>query len=194
MKKLLLVTLLSSLIANPSFADSAKSAANQALKLYQQGKYSEAASQWDAAATYARQLQAKASSKVLPEPLKGWTLSEETADGLAGSMMGGGTSINREYTKGEASVVINMVSDNPMIQGAAMLFKNPSFAAMSGVKQKTIKGRTAMLQDEAGGKQLLFLLRNNSTLITIAATGSKDDVATAEAYAKAIDFDAIDKM
>lgn len=194
MKKLFIATLLSGLIANPSFADSAISAAKQAMKLYEQGQYAQAAAQWDAAATYARKQQAKDTSKVLPKPLKGWALSEESADGLAGSMMGGGSSINREYTKGDASVVISMVSDSPIIQGAAMLFKNPSFAAMSGVEQKTINGRTAMLQNEAGGKQLLFLLRNDNTLITIVANGSKDDIANAEAYAKAIDFDAIDKM
>lgn len=195
MKKLLTAHLMAaSLLATPALADDVEDAANMAAKLYKQGDYAKAAAQWDYAATQARKKQAAKSADFLPKPLKGWTLNDQESEGMAGAMFGGGASVTRNYSKGEAEVNITMVTDNPMIQGVAMMFANPSIAAMSGIKQKIIKGQTALLQSEGEDKQLMFLLRNGRTLITIDARGSKDDSATATAYAEAIDFAAIEKM
>lgn len=195
MKKLLIANLITaSLFAAPIMADDVEDAANMAAKLYKQGDFAKAAAQWDYAATQARQKQAAQAANFLPDALKGWTLNDSENEGLAGSMFGGGSSVSRHYSKGEAEVNITMVSDNPMIQGVAMMFANPSIAAMSGIKQKIIKGQTALIQSEGNDKQLMFLMRNGRTLITIDASGSKDDSATATAYANAINFDAIEKM
>ncbi|CAA0084281.1 Uncharacterised protein [BD1-7 clade bacterium] len=181
-------TLLSSSLA---LADDVEDAINEGLQLYKSGKFGEAASQWDYASTLARQAKADKVSDLMPKPLAGWESQDSESEGFAGSMMGGGTTVHKTYTKAEAFVDITMLTDSPMVQAMVMMFANPSVASMSGMRFMTVNGQKALVQNEDGTYELHFQLNNGQTVLSVSAGGSKDNAANAKAYANAIDFKAL---
>lgn len=163
-------------------------AINEGTQAYEQGQLSQAASQFDYAATLIRQQQASELGGLFPEPLPGWTAKK--ADSQAGStaFFGGGINANRDYQKDKARLKISITKDSPLLQAVSMLFSNPSMASMGGYKQKRINGQTAMLKLEEHNQELQMLI-NNNTLIQFDGSGVNEEELLA--YAEALDLDAI---
>ena len=178
----------------PAHAGEIEDAANEGIKLYKMGSLKEAAAQWDYAATLARQEIAQQVAELLPGPLPGWSLEDGGNEGFGGGMFGGGVSVQRSYRKeaGDESVELQLMSDNPMMQSMSMMFANPSMAAMSGMKFRTVAGQRALLQDKGQDYELIFSLRDGKAMLMIEASGG-DAAANAEAYAEAIDFKALNE-
>ena len=65
-------------------------------------------------------------------------------------------------------------------------------AAMSGMKFRKLAGQRALVQDKGQDYELIFSLRNGGAMLMIDASGG-DAAANAEAYAKAIDFKALNE-
>lgn len=172
-------------------SDPVRNAMAAAEKAYKAGDWESAADHWERAAALSREKAAEHSQHLLPEPLEGWKLAD--IDSGAYSVAGfGGSSAEREYRKGDASVSIQVLSDSGLIQGMAMLFNTPDMAERSGMHFANIQGRKAMIQtDEA--YRISFIVGGGQRMISVTASGDeKDNAANAKAYAEKIRFEAFE--
>ncbi|MDO3383696.1 hypothetical protein [Gilvimarinus algae] len=180
------LALCASLLAAPALADDITDAVDEAMAAYKDGKLSEAVSQLDYAAGLIRQQKAEAIKAVFPKPLSGWSGSEAESQSAGGMMMGGGITANRNYTKGDASVDIELVTDSPLLQSMMGMFNNPSLITMNGGKLIKVQGQKAILNEQSGDPEIILIV-NGSAMFTLRASGaSTDDL---KAYGEALNLD-----
>jgi len=172
------------------YADDILDQIDEAIALYKQGDYRGAVAELDFATTQIRQLLAGQAADALPEALPNWQAEEVETMAMAGAMFGGGISAERNYTKGDAEVDIQIIGDSPMLQGMLMMFNNPAIMSGSGKSLKRIKGHKAALEYDKGDRSgEITMVAHNVVLITVKGSNvDKDDLL---AYAEAIDFDLI---
>ena len=173
------------------YADDILDQIDEAIALYKQGDYKGAIAGLDFATAQIRQLLAGQVADALPEALPGWQAEE--VETLAMAMFGGGVSAERSYTKGDATVDIQLIGESPMLQGILMMFNNPAIMSSSGKTLKRIKGHKAALEydvDDRSGE--ITMVVHNVVLITVE--GSDVDQDDMLAYAEAIDFDLIGEL
>ena len=120
----------------PAFADDVLEAAEEAINLYKEGKYSEAAGNFEYAGQLARKKRSGEISDYLPKALDGWKAEEIEEQAIGTMMFGGMTSAERTYTKGNASVTVTIMTDSPMIQGVVMMLQNPVMMGSDGKLSK----------------------------------------------------------
>ena len=103
------------------------------------------------------------------------------------AMMGGGTTAERDYSKGNETVKISLLSDSPMIQGMAMMFSG----AMAGPDNKlvVIDGRRMMYSKSDNAYQTIVA---NKVLVKIEGSQGVDD-QTLRTFLKAVKFAEIEK-
>ena len=166
-------------------------AINEGTQAYENGQLSQAATQFDYAATLIRQQQAGELGNLFPEPLSGWTAKKADSQAGSAAFFGGGINASREYQKDSARLTISITKDSPLLQAVGMLFSNPSMASMNGYKQKRINGHTAMFKLEERSQELQMLINNN---ILIQLDGRGIDEETLITYAEALDIDAISQQ
>ena len=174
-------------------ADEITDEINDAIKLYQAGDYAGAVDGLDFAAQQIRQLQAGNITKALPEPLKGWEADEAEATALSGAMMGGAVGASRDYTKGDASVSINITGESPALQAVMMMFNNSMMLSMSGQKVKKIKGNKAIIDYDKGDMAGEITMAVNKTVLVVIS-GNDCALEDMMAYAEALDFEMIEKF
>ncbi|MBL1375751.1 hypothetical protein [Zobellella iuensis] len=155
---------------------------------YQAGELSRAAAQFDYAATLIRQQQAGELGARFPEPLPGWQADSVDTQAGSAAFFGGGINASRHYNKSGASLDITITKDSPLLQTMAVLFSNPSMAAMGGYKVKRIRGHTAMVKEEGDNRELQMLIAN-TTLLQLSGRGMSE--AEFSAYAEAVDIEAL---
>ena len=173
-------------------ADSAdiELAISEGSQAYQAGQLSQAASQFDYAATLIRQQQATELGTLFPEPLSGWKADAVKSEASSAAFFGGGINATRQYRKDGGSLEISITKDSPLLQTMAMLFTNPSMASMGGYKMKSIKGQTAMVKQEDKNQELQLLIDNR---ILVQLTGRGLSEQELEDYATALDIEAISR-
>ncbi|WP_375056484.1 hypothetical protein [Zobellella sp. DQSA1] len=155
---------------------------------YQAGELSRAAAQFDYAATLIRQQQAGELGTLFPEPLPGWQADSVDTQAGSAAFFGGGVNASRHYNKSGASLDITITKDSPLLQTIAVLFTNPSMAAMGGYKVKRIRAHTAMVKEEGDNRELQMLIAN-TTLLQLSGRGMSE--AEFNAYAEAVDIEAL---
>lgn len=172
------------------FADEAEiqQAISEGTQAYESGQLSQAASQFDYAATLIRQQHADALGDLFPEPLSGWTAGKADTQAGSAAFFGGGITASREYRQGDTRLQISITKDSPLLQSMGMLFSNPSMASMGGYKQKRIHGQAAMYKIEERNQELQMLIGNN-ILIQLEGRGIGEEELLA--YAEALDIEAI---
>ena len=160
---------------------------DQAVKQYKDGDLAGAASNLDYAAQLIRQKKSEQMKELLPEPLAGWQAQEANAHAVGTAVFGGGTTVSREYTKGPASVKIEVVADSPVLQSVLMMLNNPMFAGAGGGRLQTIKGQRAIVkydgQNRSGDINIVVAGR---FMVTIS--GRHVDQKDLIAYAEAVDY------
>jgi hypothetical protein len=175
-----------SFLATPVFADDVTESISEALEYYNNGDYSDAVSNLNYAAQLIQQKKGGSLESLLPQPLKGWMAAEASSQAAAAGVFGGVTA-EREYTRGDATVSVTIISDSPMIQGMAMLFSNPVFAVSDGGKLEKIAGQKAIVKyDSAGKSGEIQIMVGNRFLLMIEGDGV--DKADLKQYAEGIDY------
>ncbi|MDX1266064.1 MAG: hypothetical protein R3311_01720 [Oceanisphaera sp.] len=160
-------------------------------RAYEAGELSQAAAQFDYVSTLIRQLQASELGTLFPEPLTGWQAEPVNTQAGATAFFGGGINASRRYRKDGGNLEISITKDSPLLQTMAMLFTNPSMAAMAGYRIKRIQGQTAMMKEESNSRELQMLIANR-ILIRFHAIGiTEQDL---NAYAEALDIEAIIRL
>lgn len=177
---------------DPGASDEILAQVQEAIRLYEEGRYAEAASELEFAATQMRQLQAGEISAALPAPLPGWEAREAETTAMSGAIYGA-TGASREYTRDGSRIEVQILGDSPMIQAVMMMLKNPVMMSASGGRVARIAGQKAVIQyqgDERSGE--IQIVVANSVLVTL----NGDDVSEEDlmAYAEAVDYDLIKRI
>lgn len=171
-----------------ALADEITDAMDSGIQKYKDGDMSGAAGQLDYAATLMRQKKAENAVSVFPDPLDGWEADDAESKAAGAAMFGGGISASRSYSSDDRQLTIELVMDSPVLQSMIGMFNNPSMIAMQGGKLTQINGINAMLKEENGEVQIVFVANNNA-LFTL--TGNSTTVDEVKAYAKALKLDTI---
>jgi hypothetical protein len=168
-------------------ADDVTDAIDQARKAYQQGDLTEAKQQLDLASQLIGQKNAEAFSKLLPEPLPGWTAEKAQAQALGSSVLGGASAASRTYTNAKGqNVDVSITGDSAMLMQFATMMSNP---ALAGAMGKLIKvGNQRAIQNHEG--DVIMVIANK---FVVNVQGSADTQAKL-AYANAIDIGKLSKI
>jgi hypothetical protein len=182
----LCIALITLFVAGPAVADDITDSIKEALDYYKNGDFTEAVSNLNYAAQLIQQKKGGSLESFLPEPLKGWK-AEDTSSQAAAAGIFGGVTAEREYTKGDASVSVTIVTDSPMIQGMAVMFTNPAFAVSDGGKMEKIAGQRAIVKyssaDKSGDIQIMVASR-----FLISIDGSDVNKSELKKYAAGINY------
>lgn len=169
--------------AHPAGADEVEEALQMALEAYQAGDLKGAKEEVDFAAQLLAQMKAAGLSDFLPQPLDGWTRTDEETEGASAAMFGGGSMAKATYSRDGATVDIQMMADNQMVTAMGAMFGN---AAMMGSMGKVKRiGRQKVVITPDGEMQAMIDGR-----ILVQITGDAP-VEEKEAYFEAIDFDGL---
>jgi len=188
-KKTILIFLGAALLAAGSpvlRADDVTDTVDEALKAYKDGDYSTAAASLDAAAQLIRQKRAESFTQYLPAAPSGWTAEDATTSAAGASMLGGMITAERNYTKGDASVTVKLLTDSPMMSAMMMMMNNPMLlnTAENG-KMERIKSQKALVKQNGTDGEINIVVAG-SMLVTI--TGNGVTAAEMKAFAEAIDY------
>lgn len=186
MKRHILLTILLLLSPTLLFADEVEEAIKQATELYKGGNSQQAVTQLEYAAQLIREQRGNSLKQFLPEALKGWEAEDAEAQTAGAAMFGGGTSVSREYFKGEdVSVTITITTDSPMLQSVLMMFSNPMIFQSQGAKLKMIKGQQVIFNDDGA-----MTVVNNAYLVQVEKSGLESGGIDPDvlAYVEAINF------
>lgn len=171
----------------PAFADDVTDSINEGLQYYKDGDYSQAAESLNYASRLIQQKKGESLKSLLPEPLKGWDAEEADSQAMGAAMMGGGLTASRNYTKGDSSVEVRIMTDSPMLQAMMMMFSNPMMTTSDGGKMEKISGQKAIVkyqQSEKTGE--INIISANRFLVTVEGY----DISSEElrAYAGVVDY------
>jgi hypothetical protein len=165
---------------------------DEAIKQYTDGDYAGAASNLDYASQLVRQKKSVRMKDLLPEPLAGWQAQPASAQTVGTAVFGGGVTVSRSYSKGDASVSIEIVTDSPVLQSMMMMLNNPMFAGASGGTLESIKGQRGIVKYEPRSRSgEINIVVANRFMVTVK--GNNVERQTLVAYAGAIDFTSLAK-
>ena len=145
-------------------ADEVEDAINSALKLYKEGKLTEANAGLQSAIARINSKRGLSLSSVLPDEINGWKGGKVESTSLAA--MGGGNTLERSYKKGEKKATISVAADSPTLKQVAGFLANPALGGLLGIKQKKVGDLTAMFHAKEG---LLQMVVNDHFLVQIQA-------------------------
>ena len=190
MKKILLSTLASlTLVSTVTFADEIVDQMNEAIKAYQEKDYKGAMDELKFITAQLQKLDAAENQKLLPEPLEGWTLEQSNDDGGQAmmSMLGGGTSMQATYRKGNESVEIQILANSPMIAMMSMAMNNPALMASDPNTTPYRYKRNKGMKQTEGTNTEISLLISGQVLLKLSGDNLKDD-SVLEKYLDKIDL------
>lgn len=159
------------LIPPAAFADEVEDAINEALKLYKEGKYSEASTSLQLAVNAINEKKGGAISSALPDKIGEWK-GGEVNQSNALAVLGGGATVERKYSKASRDATITIIADSPMIGQVVGLMSNPAIAGLAGLKMKKAGDNTVTIQKDAGMGQIVV---DNRFLIQIQGDSLKEE-------------------
>jgi hypothetical protein len=152
-------------------ADEVEDSIQEALKLYKEGKFTEASTSLQMAVNGINEKKGGSISSALPDQIGEWKGGEvNNTNALA--ILGGGTTVERKYSKGERDATLTIMADSPMIGQVMGLMSNPAIAGLAGMKMKKVGGNTVTLQKDQGMGQLVV---DNRFLIQIQGSKLKEE-------------------
>jgi hypothetical protein len=151
-------------------ADEVEDSIKEALQLYKEGKFSEASTSLQIAVNAINEKKGGSISSALPDAIGEWK-GGEVNNSNALAALGGGTTVERSYTKGDRDANITIIADSPMIGQVMGLMSNPAIAGLTGMKMKKVGGNTLTLQKSQGMGQLVV---ENRFLIQIQGSDLKE--------------------
>ncbi|MBL8756490.1 MAG: hypothetical protein JNK15_24565, partial [Planctomycetes bacterium] len=114
----------------------------------------------------------------LPKP-EGWTFrdqeADEQAEQVAAGLLGVGHQTTRRYSKGDASINVEITANSPLMQMMTMLFNNPALIEADGGELVKYGPHKAILKKTGDSGVELSLLMHEQHLIKITAEGLDGD-------------------
>lgn len=186
LQKTLFATLLFS-SSNLVLADNVSDSINEALQYYDKQQYSNAIESLNYASQLIQQKKAETLTAFLPEPLDGWEAEKATSEAVTANFFGGGLTAKRQYNKDSSQITIQITSDSPLLQSAALLLSTPFFTSLSAAQSEKIAEQKAMItyNDSTHTGELKIIIDNRFFVQINGRKINKDDL---KAYAKNIDY------
>lgn len=140
----------------------------EAIRQYEQGDYTAASSNLNYASQLVLRKKSEQMKTILPEAPPGWEAEEASSQALGSEVLGGGVTLSRSYTKGNASVRMEIMADSPVLQSILMMTSNAVFASAGGGKLETVKGNKAVVkydENDQGGE--IFVVVDSRFVVVI---------------------------
>ena len=174
-------------VAHTEPLDNVVSTIQEALKQYEKGDYTSAASNLNYASQLVMQKKSEQMKNLLPEAPPGWTAEAAKSQAVGSEVLGGGVTISRNYSRGEASVHLEVIADSPMMQSVLMMTRNSVFASAGGGKLETVKGNKAVVRyDEDEQKGEIYVVAGERFVVIIKGRGVKRE--DLELFANIMDY------
>lgn len=170
MKKTFFAFTLAACFLPVAHADEISDTISEGLKKYEAGEISGAGSSLQYALNLLNEKKAEALLALLPKELDGWKGNDGESNSLG--ILGGGVTINREYTKGDKRATLSITMDSPLVQQMAGLLANPAFAGQMGMKIRPVGDEKASYNADQGE---LSLVLNNTILFKVEARGCSEE-------------------
>ena len=184
-KTLTYISLATLLLSTNLVADDITDTMEEAMSAYKKGDYVQAKEDLTYVMELLKQKKGDTIKGFLPDALSGWKAEEAKSETAGSGMLGGGATTSRVYTKDKSKVIIEVVTDSPLLQGLGSLLGNPMFN--SGGKLKRINREKATVKYHSKNKSgEITIMLDKRFLITVK--GSKVTEDELVEYAKAIDF------
>lgn len=169
------------------YADDIEVSVKEALQYYKDGEYKDAVESLNYASQLIKQKIGGKLESFLPKPLSGWTAQEASSQAVGASMLGGGITAERRYSKDSSSITVQIITDSPLMQGMMMMFSNPMFATSEGGKLERIGRQKAIVKFDSNSKKgEIKIVVANRFFVSIEGQGiTKEDL---KGYAKTIDY------
>lgn len=152
-------------------ADEVEDAITEALKLYKEGKHTEASTSLQLALSAINEKKGGSIAAALPDKIGDWKGGEvNSTNALA--VLGAGTTVERNYDKKDKSASIAIIADSPMISQVMGLINNPAIAGLAGLRMKKAGDNTVTIQKDAGMGQIVV---DNRFLIQIQGSDLKEE-------------------
>ncbi len=183
------------LFASPSLQaaeDHVLNTIREAIKQYEKGDYTAAASNLNYASQLVLQKKSEQMKTILPDAPPGWEAEEASSQALGSEVLGGGVTISRSYTRGDASVRLEIMADSPVLQSVLVMTSSTVFASAGGGKLETVKGNKAIVkydEDDRGGE--IYIVVDSRFVVVIKGRHvSRDDMIL---FANIMDYDKLSK-
>ena len=148
--------------------DSVLSTIKEAMKQYEKGDYTAAASNLNYASQLVLQKKSEQMKTILPDAPPGWLAEEASSQTIGAEVLGGGITISRVYTKDEARVQMDIMTDSPVLQSVLMMTSNAVFAGAGGGKLETVKGNKAIVKyDDDSQNGEIYIAANSRFVVLI---------------------------
>jgi hypothetical protein len=171
---------------HPASADDIGDSITEAQEAYAKGDLAGAKASLDYASQMIAQKNAESLALALPPALEGWQAEEGASQASGVAMFGGGIQADRTYVKGDATVVITVVGDSPMLAQWMPMLANPQMAGALGKMIKVGKQRAIQATDGE-----ITMVVSGRFLVTVSGSASADDKL---AYAEAIDVSKLEGL
>ncbi len=174
-------------------ADEIADQLQQGIKLYQQGKVSEAISEIEFALAQLRQKKAASLTEIFPPAPSGWKAEKPQSQAAGQALFGGGITASQDYrqAKGNGHVKIQVISDSPLLQTVAMMMQNPMFLQGGNGKLIRINGEKAILKADSEERAEISMVLDNKVLLQVEANEIEQPEKVAQEFASAIKLDKV---
>ena len=187
---ILKTTVLLSLLNTAVFADDITDQITAGLEAYQEKDYKTALEELKFVTAQIQQLNQEEMLKLMPEALDGWTEKESNNrdNQLAMSMLGGGTSMKKEFRRDKERVTVEVMANSPVLQMMTMMLKNPALiASQKNTKPYRFKKAKGMIKTGKNNTEINLVLAGQ---ILVKLTGKKlQDEGVLKQYLEQLDFD-----
>ena len=188
-KKTTLGILSLAILASTSlYADKVTNQIQTAIQSYEDKEYKLAIDDLKFAIVQIEKLDNEENKKLLPIPLKGWTVKAgDNSTQAAMSMMGGGTSIQGIYTRGNEQIEISIIANSPMLAMVGMMINNPALSSIDPNTEPYRYKRVKGIKKKEGGTTEITLILAGQIMIKLTGENLRDD-AVLEQYLDAMDM------
>lgn len=178
------------LLSSPlAIADEVEDQIRLGLEAYQAQDYKIAIDELNYAVAQMQEKLNQSNATLLPDALPGWTAGEVENASAAMAMMGGGSSMSRDYSKGNASINLSVIAGSPMMSAALAMINNPMMISGDpNTKPFRFKRHKGMVQSNGGDIEVTLSVLGQ---IMVQATGENTDLDTVKQYLDALDFGAL---
>ncbi|MBI5164920.1 MAG: hypothetical protein HY985_13580 [Magnetospirillum sp.] len=153
------------LAVSPAAADEIGNRIEAARTAYQKTDFARTARELEAALVQLQQRLGSGLAEYMPAAPSGWQADKPEIQGLGA--VGGGLSVVRAYTKGDASLNASVILDSPAVEAAAALLGNPAAtAAQPKLRRVKAGGEDALMRwdGQARSGEISIVLSNRVLL------------------------------
>lgn len=184
--RITMLTLAALTLAVTANADQITDQVQSGIKLYEDGKISQAINEIDFALGQMRQKQAEAIAAILPEKVEGWVAKKAKSSGNQ-AVLGAGSIASRSYNQdgGNGKVKIEILR---LGQGMGAMFNPMMLQRMGGGKPVLIGGMKGTLMEKGENEADLVLTIAAEHILKIEVKRTEDPDEVADDFANTLDL------